>query len=94
MNICTTAILVLILNVPFGFWRAGAKKFSRHWFLAIHIPVPFIISLSFLFNVGWHPVTFPVLASAFFAGQFIGGRLYMIRKRISVQKYKKLINPD
>jgi hypothetical protein len=77
MNIYTTAILVLILNFPFGFWRAGTKKFSLRWFLAIHVPVPFVIALRFMLGLGWHPVTFPVLVSAFFAGQFMGGRLYM-----------------
>jgi hypothetical protein len=75
MKIFWIAIIVLMLNLPFGYWRAGAKKFSSQWILAIHIPVPLIVALRIYSGLGWRLVTFPVLIGAFFLGQFIGGRL-------------------
>jgi hypothetical protein len=48
-------------------------KFSSQWFLAIHIPVPFIIVLRILWGIGWQPISFPILMGAFILGQFGGG---------------------
>ena len=30
---------VLVVNLPFGFWRAGIRKFSVSWFAAVHLPI-------------------------------------------------------
>ena len=68
-------IAILILNLPFGFWRSRVPKFSVSWFLAVHIPVLFVIAIRILARLGWHPVTFPVLVGSFFAGQFLGGKI-------------------
>jgi F0F1-type ATP synthase membrane subunit a len=67
------ALAVLVMNLPFGFWRAGAKRFTRPWFVAVHAPVPFVIFLRVVSGIGWHLVSFPVLIGAFFTGQFLGG---------------------
>ncbi len=64
---------VLTLNLPFGYWRSRVKRFSRQWFLAVHIPVPFVIALRILSGLGWHLITFPVMIGAFFSGQLLGG---------------------
>ncbi len=69
------AIAVLVVNLPFGFWRAGVRRFTLPWFLAVHAPVPLVVGLRVLSGLGWQPSTIPVLASMFFAGQFFGGRL-------------------
>ena len=61
------------MNLPFGYWRSRVPKLSRQWFLAIHLPVPIVIALRFLTGLGWHWTTFPVLISAFFLGQLLGG---------------------
>ena len=74
-SIWTAAALVLLLNLPFGFWRAGTRRFSFPWVLAVHTPVPFVIALRFLSGMGWQLSTFPVMVGAFFTGQFLGGRL-------------------
>jgi hypothetical protein len=76
MNIWTVALIVLLFNVPFGYWRASVRKFSPQWILSIHSPVPFIIALRILSGLGWRLITFPILIGAFFAGQFLGGRIY------------------
>lgn len=69
------ACMVLVLNLPFGYWRAGTVRFSRGWFLAVHLPVPFVIALRVFSGLGWHLASFPVIIGAFFLGQFLGGRL-------------------
>ena len=69
------ALAVLLLNLPFGFWRAGTRKFTLPWLLAVHAPVPLVIGLRVLSGLGWKLSTVPVLVSAFFIGQLLGGRL-------------------
>lgn len=75
MELVIAGFLVLLINVPFGYWRYGTRRFSLEWFAAIHIPVPFVIGIRLLFDFGWELYTFPILISAFFLGQFIGGQI-------------------
>jgi hypothetical protein len=70
------ALAVLVLNVPFGFWRHGARRFTLPWFLAVHLPVPMVVGLRVLSTLGWRFATFPVLIASFFLGQFLGGKLH------------------
>jgi hypothetical protein len=86
MHLLSVASLVFLLNVPFGYWRANEKKLSRGWFLAIHLPVPFVIALRIFSGLGWHFITFPVMIGAFFAGQFAGSGLYRLRKDRSASR--------
>lgn len=69
------AAIVFALNLPFGYWRAGSRRFSLAWLAAIHAPVPAVVALRLVSGLGWHWVTYPVLIGAFAAGQFSGGRL-------------------
>jgi len=69
------AALILLLNLPFGFWRAGTRKFTLPWFLAVHVPVPIAIGLRIAIGMGWRLAALPVFVAAFFTGQFLGGRL-------------------
>jgi hypothetical protein len=80
MNILSVAAIVLVLNLPFGYWRANEPKLSKRWFVAIHAPVPFVIAIRVLSGLGWHFITFPVMIGAFFGGQFLGGKLQLMRK--------------
>ncbi len=73
------AFAVFLINLPFGYWRANSEKFSKQWFLAIHIPVPFVILLRIFSDIGWHFITFPVLIFSFFLGQFLGGKLVVFK---------------
>lgn len=79
MPLLGAGAIVALLNLPFGYWRAGTTKFSLPWFLAVHAPVPLVVAIRFLAHLGWHFITFPVLVGAFFAGQFVGG--YLRRRR-------------
>ena len=68
-------ILVFVLNIPFGYWRANVKRFSTQWFLAIHIPVPFIVALRLLSGIGFGWYTYVFLVGGFFLGQQFGSML-------------------
>jgi hypothetical protein len=72
----TVAVGVAALNVPFGFWRAGTRRFTLPWFLAVHVPVPIVVGLRIAIGLGWRLSTLPLFVSAFFAGQFLGGRIH------------------
>lgn len=74
MDIFLLSILTLIINVPFGYWRSGQRKFSLKWFLAIHIPIPFIILLRVYSGFGFEWCTYPYLITAFFFGQMAGAK--------------------
>jgi hypothetical protein len=78
MKLALISAVVLLLNLPFGYWRAGARRFSLGWFLAVHVPVPFVIGLRLVSGIGWHMVTFPILMGAFFGGQLLGGQFRRI----------------
>jgi len=77
MKLWIVAAIVLALNLFFGYWRANVEKFSWQWFLAIHVPVPFVIAFRIFAGLGWQLVTFPVLVGAFFSGQFLGGKMHL-----------------
>ncbi len=75
MGLWTVALLVFLLNLPFGYCRASVRRLSSQWFLAVLLPVPLVIALRIYSGLGWKPISFPVLVGAFFLGQFVGGRL-------------------
>ena len=75
MGLWTVALLVFLINLPFGYWRASVRKLSPQWFLAVHMPVPLVIALRVFSGLGWKLISFPVLIGAFFLGQFVGGRV-------------------
>jgi hypothetical protein len=75
MSLWTVALLVFLINLPFGYWRASVRKMSRQWFLAVHLPVPLVIALRLYSGLGFQLVSFPVIVGAFFLGQFVGGRV-------------------
>jgi hypothetical protein len=69
------AVLVFLINVPFGSWRARVPTRSRQWFLAIHLPVPLVIALRVFSGLGFQLASFPLIVVAFFLGQYVGGLL-------------------
>lgn len=74
-HIWILVLAIVLLNLPFGFWRKGVKKFSTTWFLAVHIPVPLAVGIRFCAGYGWKISTLPAFIAAFFIGQYMGGRL-------------------
>jgi len=75
------ALLIVALNLPFGYWRAGTRRLTLPWFLAVHVPVPIAVGLRIAAGMGWRLATLPVFVGAFFAGQFLGGRLRRWQRR-------------
>jgi len=76
MNLGIVLVIICLLNLPFGYWRVNVRRFSFQWILAVHLPIPLVIIVRILGGVGWHIKTFPLLAVAYFAGQYLGGSLY------------------
>lgn len=81
MTLWPVALIVLMLNLPFGYWRANVRGFSLQWFLAIHLPVALVVALRIFSGVGWELTTLPVLAAVFFVGQLSGAKLHLWRRR-------------
>ena len=69
------ALITFIINIPFGFWREGVKKFSVHWFIAVHAAVPVVITLRIMAGIKWQILTILFLVFCYFLGQFTGARL-------------------
>jgi len=69
------AVSTVVINVPFGYWRAGVKKFSPSWYIAVHAAVPIVITMRLLAGIHWRVTTIGFLVSCYFLGQFLGTRL-------------------
>ncbi|MBI5048490.1 MAG: hypothetical protein HZB54_06060 [Deltaproteobacteria bacterium] len=65
--------LVLIGNIPIGFYRKRFPKFSRPWARCIYIPILANIVLRRFFGLGYGVIPFTILFVI--AGQFIGSRV-------------------
>jgi len=72
-----------LINLPCGYWRAGLRKFSPAWFVAIHAPVPVVIALRYALGLPFRWSMLPLFVAAYFGGQFIGSRWGLRRTRIS-----------
>jgi len=88
------SIIVLILNIPFGYWRANVRKLSLQWILAIHIPVPLIIMLRILTDIGFQWYTFVILIAMFFLGQQLGTYIHKIIKKGSLREISSCLIMD
>jgi len=69
------ALNIFVLNVPFGYWRAGFRKLSPGWFVAIHAPVPLVVGLRWAADLPFRWTNVPLFVAAYFAGQYVGSRL-------------------
>jgi hypothetical protein len=63
----------LLLNLPFGYARARARKYSLRWFLYIHAPIPFIFIARTLSHI--QIIYIPIFVIAAVMGQILGGKL-------------------
>ena len=83
MTIIITALTILFINFPFGYWRANVKRFSAQWISAVHIPVIIVVVLRFSTNIGFEFYTYPILITAYFLGQYLGSNIYV--KRVALE---------
>jgi hypothetical protein len=72
-------VTTFVINLPFGYWRGGVKKFSPVWFVAIHAPVPMVIALRFVLGLPFRWGALPFFVIAYFGGQSVGNRLRLRR---------------
>lgn len=75
----TTALALVLagtvlVNLPFGYWREGLRKFSPAWFVAVHAPVPLVVGMRWLADMPFDWRVLPAYVGAYFAGQFAGAR--------------------
>lgn len=59
-----------VLTLPFGAWRATTRKLSLRWFLAIHLPIPFIFLLRH--EAGYSYTFIPWMVIACVTAQILG----------------------
>jgi phosphatidylserine synthase len=71
--------VTFVVNVPFGYWRAGVRKFSPQWFLAVHAAVPVVIALRLALSLPFRWHLLPLFVIAYFGGQLAGSRLHQRR---------------
>ncbi|MBF0505205.1 MAG: hypothetical protein HQL09_00060 [Nitrospirae bacterium] len=71
------AAFAFILNLPFGYIRKHARKYSVKWFLCIHIPVPMIIIARITTHTNYFFI--PVFILVSIAGQICGGKINLRR---------------
>lgn len=81
MSIIELMLVVFLINLPFGYWRFKAARFSRQWMMAVHIPVPFVFLLRIVSGFGLSAI--PLLMLSFAAGQFAGGRIRKVTNKMS-----------
>lgn len=71
--VITVFLLTFIINLPFGYYRKKAQRFSFKWFLYIHLPIPIIVAARLLSNLDFRYI--PLFVVAAITGQFLGGRI-------------------
>lgn len=71
MRIIVVLAAVVIVTLPFGFYRAYTRKLSLRWFLAIHVPVALVFLARFEAHLSY--VFIPLTCLAFAAAQILGG---------------------
>ncbi len=94
MNLWFLGCLIVLVNLPFGYWRANVDKLTPQWFLAIHLPVPLVIAARVFGGIGWDLVTFPVLIGAYSLGQLLGSRLLSYRRARSAAQLSSCLIMD
>jgi hypothetical protein len=67
------SVFAFMLNMPFGYVRKHARKYSFKWFVCIHAPVPMIIIARITTHTSYRFIPLFILLSV--AGQVLGGKI-------------------
>ncbi len=78
LSLIELMLIVFLINLPFGYWRSKADRFSKQWMKAVHIPVPVVFLLRISSGFSWNII--PLLMLSFATGQFIGGNIRKLFK--------------
>ena len=71
MGLGGLALLALSVNLPLGYLRRRARRYSWQWFVWIHLSIPLIATCRLLSGFGWGVVPWLILAAV--TGQVVGG---------------------
>jgi hypothetical protein len=74
VGFAVAVLATFLVNLPFGWWRAGLRKFSPAWFVAIHAPVPIVIGMRLWLGLPFRWLALPAFVVAYFGGQYVGSR--------------------
>ena len=67
-------ILLLIAfasNLPLGYLRENAPKYSLRWMIYIHASIPLLVIVRQLYGFSWHWIPVTLVCAA--VGQILGG---------------------
>lgn len=78
LDLAILLIFAFLINVPLGFLRENATRYSLRWFVFIHLSIPFILVLRLREGFNWKVI--PLTIACAVAGQILGGRLQRRRK--------------
>lgn len=73
LSLAALLVFAFGVNIPLGYLRETSRKFSLHWFVLIHLSIPFIVALRSMFGFGWPLIPFTLACAV--AGQLIGSRI-------------------
>lgn len=65
--------LAVALNIPLGYAREGAPRYSAKWFLYVHLSIPVIAFLRITNHLTLWAI--PAFIACAILGQIVGGRL-------------------
>ena len=82
MSIALLLAGILVVNLPFGYWRESVRKFSPAWFVAVHAAVPVVMLLRLALGIDWSLGLLPFMVAAYFGGQAAGARLWQARNKV------------
>jgi len=74
MKLTIIFLAFFILNIPFGYLKAGVKKLGIKWFLYLHIPIAIEFLVRRYFNMSYYYI--PIFMILLLLGQKFGAYLY------------------
>lgn len=72
VRVSVVLAVVILVTLPFGFYRAYTRKLSLRWFVAIHVPVILVFLTRFEAHLSY--IFIPFTCLAFATAQILGGR--------------------
>jgi hypothetical protein len=81
VRLSAVLVAVVLVTLPFGFYRAYTRKMTLRWFLAIHVPVVLVFLARVEAHLSYAFIPFTCLAFA--TSQILGARVgrWWIKRR-------------
>jgi hypothetical protein len=73
LNLTNLLFFAFLINLPLGYYRKAAPRYSLRWFVYIHLSIPFIIAIRLAYGFG-HCAT-PFTLACVVIGQVVGGKI-------------------